>query len=147
MITPVASPSPISATSAHGVTAARAALPQAFRRIRLDLAREKGHPEGSNSHTYAFVAPLDVNGHISPELWAAHREVCRAVRNRDGEQSIGHLVRRPGGSWAFRYPADAHLDDEAGYHFGDERFLIGEYVSIHEHDGMHTFRVIAVEPV
>lgn len=147
MITPVASPASISATSSHGATAGRVPLPPAFRRIRLDLAREKGHPEGSNSHTYAFVAPLDADGHISPELWAAHREVCRAVRNRDGEQFVGHLVRRPGGSWAFRYPADAHLDDEAGYHFGNEAFLIGEYVSIHEGDGMHTFRVIAVEPL
>ena len=39
-------------------------------------------------------------------------------------------------------------DDEAGYRFGAHRFAPGEYVSIRDHDGeMHTFRVVAVEPV
>jgi hypothetical protein len=33
-------------------------LPPSFRRIRLELAREKGHPQGSASFGYTFDAPL-----------------------------------------------------------------------------------------
>ena len=35
-------------------------------RIRLELARTDGFPEGSNRHGYEFVAPLDGKGHIDP---------------------------------------------------------------------------------
>jgi hypothetical protein len=39
-------------------------------------------------------------------------------------------------------------DDEAGYKFGTHAFLPGEYVSINGQDSkLHTFRVIAVNPV
>jgi len=36
-----------------------AELPVCFRRIRLELAREKGHPEGSASIGYTLLAPID----------------------------------------------------------------------------------------
>ncbi|OYX87705.1 MAG: hypothetical protein B7X99_16585 [Rhizobiales bacterium 17-65-6] len=123
-------------------------LPQDFREIRLELAREKDHPAGARDFGYRFVAPLDVNGQIEPELWAKHREVCRVVRFRPDEaDEIGHLVRRPGGSWAFRYDIFGTDDDEAGFRFNAERFVIGEYVSVKEDDESHTFRVVSVEPV
>ena len=123
-------------------------LPQDFREIRLELAREKDHPAGARDFGYRFVAPLDVNGQIEPEQWAKHREVCRVVRFRPGEaDEIGHLVRRPGGSWAFRYDISGTDDDEAGFRFNAERFVIGEYVSVKEDEESHTFRVVSVEPV
>ncbi|WP_334175962.1 hypothetical protein [Pseudoxanthobacter sp.] len=133
--------------AAASPAASPAAVPDSFRRVRLDLAREPHHPEGSRTHTYSFIAPLDDDGRLSPALWHEHREACRVVRQRHGDQSIGHLVRRPGGSWAFRYPEDAGLGDEAGYRFDAEHFVPGEYISVHESDGMHTFRVIASDPV
>jgi hypothetical protein len=34
-------------------------LPHEFKRIRLELARSKEFPEGSATHGYEFVAPLD----------------------------------------------------------------------------------------
>ena len=34
-------------------------LPPSFRRIRLELAREPDHPEGSREIGYDFTAPLD----------------------------------------------------------------------------------------
>jgi hypothetical protein len=37
-----------------------AKLPANFRRIRLELAREKGHPQGSALIGYTFVAPLEL---------------------------------------------------------------------------------------
>jgi hypothetical protein len=120
-------------------------LPHSFRRIRLELAREHDHPLGSGAYGYDFLAPLLADGRIDPEAWRSFKEVCRAVRHRPGEdREIGHLVRRPGGSWAFRYTESA---DEAGYHFGEERFRAGEYVSVREDNGEHTFKVTSVEPL
>ncbi|MFG1346793.1 hypothetical protein V5F59_18035 [Xanthobacter autotrophicus DSM 431] len=120
-------------------------LPHGFHQIRMELAREKGHPEGARNHGYSFVAPLNADGRIDPAAWAKHREACRVVKFRPDEaDEVGHLVRRPGGSWAFRYDISGTDDDEAGYRFGDERFQVGEYVSVHEEDELHTFRVTSV---
>ena len=64
----------------------------------------------------------------------------------DAEEEIGHLIRKPGGSWAFHYDILGDPDDdEAGYRFNQHRFMPGEYVSIREHDDvLRTFRVVAV---
>jgi hypothetical protein len=127
-------------------------LPRAFRKIRLELAREKGHPAGSSGYGYTLVAPLNAERRIDTELWKSHRDACRVVRFRPtGDDEVGHLVHRPGGSqggtWAFRYDIRGNDSDEAGYHFQDERFEIGEYVSIREASAMHTYRVVSVEPI
>lgn len=123
-------------------------LPRAFRKIRLELAREKGHPAGSAGRGYIIVAPLNQERRFDPETWKTYRDACRVVRFRSGEDDdIGHLVHRPGGSWAFRYDIRGDEDDEAGYHFQDERFEIGEYVSVREADATHTYRVMSVEPL
>jgi hypothetical protein len=122
-------------------------LPHAFRRIRLELAREPQHPAGSARHGYIFVAPLDVAGRIDPSLWRRYRDECRVVRFRPGDEDVGHLVHMPGGSWAFHYDVDGDEPDESGYRFDDEKFVLGEYVSIKERDKMHTFKVSSVERV
>lgn len=121
-------------------------LPPEFRQIRLELAREPGHPEGSSKTGYNLVAPLDQNQHLSAEVWRKHKEQCRVHRFREGEDDlVGRLARKPGGAWYFDYDEGSDADDEAAYHFGDERFVIGEYVSIRdEHGKMHTYRVTAV---
>jgi len=36
------------------------------------------------------------------------------------------------------------LPDEVGFHFANERFASGEYVSINERGNMHTYRVTSV---
>jgi hypothetical protein len=122
-------------------------LPRAFRRIRLELAREVGHPAGSRSHGYVFVAPLDESGRIDAGLWKRYRDECRVVRFRPNDEDIGHLIHRPGGSWAFHYDVDGDEPDEPGYRFSDEKFVVGEYVSIEENKKTHTFRVLSVEHV
>ena len=53
------------------------ALPNAFKRIRLNLAPLQGVPAGSSRHGYEFVAPLSNNSHIDTELWKQHRDHCR----------------------------------------------------------------------
>lgn len=121
-------------------------LPQGFHKVRMELAREKDYPEGSREFGYTFVLPLHQDGKINPELWHQHREVCRVVKFRPGERDeVGHLIRRPGGSWAFRYDVAGDDDDEPGYRFGDESFVVGEYISVREDEEMHTYRIISVE--
>ena len=118
-------------------------------KIRLELARDHEHPEGVSTIGYEFAAPLDATGKINQEEWHKRRANCRVRRFRPGEaDDIGHLIRKPGGSWAFHY--DIHSDeedDEAGYRFGDHAFTLGEYVSIREDDVLRTFRVAWVQPV
>jgi hypothetical protein len=128
-------------------------LPHALKRIRLHLARSKEFPAGSADHGYEFVAPLDSNGHIDPQLWQKYRQHCRVRRFwAGGDEQVGHLVHKPGGAeharWIFDYDPTRIDDDESGYRFGVHAFLPGEYVSIHGDDGkMHTFQVKSVESV
>jgi hypothetical protein len=120
-----------------------------LKKVRLELARDRNHPEGSNRHGYEFVGPLDEEGRLDPVLWKKYRERCRVRRfwqNEDDE--LGHLVRKRGGQWAFHYDIDGSFDDdEGGYRLGNHKFTVGEYVSIREHedDVMRTFRVVRVE--
>ena len=122
--------------------------PKNFRKIRLELAREPAHPAGSNAFGYLLVAPLDDKGHIDAESWRANRASCRVIRFRpnDGEE-IGHLVRTTNGQWKFHYDVEGEDEDESGFRLANEVFSSGEYVSIKSEDGMHTYRVISVEPV
>ncbi|ADZ71926.1 hypothetical protein [Polymorphum gilvum] len=121
----------------------------ALKKIRLNLARTKEFPNGSARHGYEFVAPLDADGHIDAGLWKKERDRCRVRRFwGDEEWEIGHLVHRPGGSWAFHYDIEGEDDDEAGYRFGAHAFAPGEYVSIKDEDGeLHTFTVVTVQDV
>ena len=115
--------------------------------IRLNLARTKEYPQGSARHGYEFTAPLDQTGHIDAATWKKERAHCRVRRFwGDEEEEIGHLIHRPGGSWAFHYDIDGDPDDdEVGFKFESHVFNEGEYVSISEHDGtLRTFRVVSV---
>jgi hypothetical protein len=109
-------------------------LPHVLKRIRLNLARSKDFPSGSERHGYEFVAPLDADGHIDTELWRRYREHCGVRRFWEGEDDeFGRLVHKPGGAeharWVFDYDETAEEDDEAGYRFGDHAFRNGEYVA------------------
>jgi hypothetical protein len=139
---------PNSTTEAIPVTI----LPHTFKRIRLNLARSKEFPQGSERHGYEFVAPLDANGHIDVALWREHKDNCRVRRFWEGEDDeIGFVTHRPGGPehsrWVFDYDPKRADDDESGYRFASHAFRPGEYVSIRDEDGdMHTYLVISVEP-
>jgi hypothetical protein len=118
-----------------------------LKRIRLELARDPEFPTGSRDHGYAFTAPLDDDGRIDPEAWKANRDLCRVRRFwGDEPEQLGHLVRKPGGSWAFHYDIGGEVDDdEAGYRFGDHAFRLGEYVSIRDdEDRLRTFHIVAI---
>lgn len=119
-------------------------------KIRLELARDHDFPEGSSERGYEFTAPLSDDGRILEPAWNQLRDRCRVRRFwGDAEDEIGHLVRKPGGNWAFHYDVFGDPDDdETGYRFGDHRFAGGEYVSIREHDDVvRTFWVVSVQPL
>ena len=120
-----------------------------IKKIRLNLARNAQYPVGSALHGYEFSAPLNEEGFIDPDSWKTSRAQCRVRRFWAGENDeIGHLVHRPGGSWAFSYDIDGEDDVEAGYRFGKHAFVPGEYVSIKDEDGeLLTFQVATVEKV
>lgn len=119
-------------------------------KIRLELARDHDFPEGSRAHGYEFSAPLKADGRIDDAEWRTKRDHCRVRRFWNGDpDEVGHLIRKPGGSWAFHYDLLGDPDDdEAGYRFGDHAFRSGEYVSIKEHDDvLRTFKVVMVRPL
>lgn len=130
-----------------------AAPPRGFHRIRLNLARSPGYPEGSRQHGYEFTVPLDLSGRIDADAWKDHRELCTVRRFWAGADDLnGRLVRKAGGAkgatWTFDYDPRADDDDESGFRFGDHAFRIGEYVSIRDDDGeMLTFVVTSTDAV
>jgi hypothetical protein len=117
--------------------------------IRLNLARTKEFPNGSERHYYRFTAPLDRDGHLDAAGWKKHRDHCRVVRSwGDEEEDIGHLVHRPGGSWGFTYDIDGDEGDESGWKLSTHKFVPGEYVSIRDDEGeLQPFIVVTVEDV
>jgi hypothetical protein len=130
--------------STHPKPILNTSLPAQFRQIRIELAREPGRPEGDSAVAYVIIAPLDADDRIEPALWREHREACRIARLRpDHQDDHGHLVHRQGGSWAFHYDAGAITPDETGFHFSDQCFVAGEYVTINEGGKPHTYRVVA----
>lgn len=127
-------------------------LPTAFKRIELHLARSKEFPSGSAHHGYELMAPLDATGHIDSEIWKTHKKQCRVRRFWQGEDDQdGFLVHKPGGSeharWVFDYDKSRDDDDEAGYRFGAHVFAPGEYLTLRDHKGEHTLKVISVDRV
>lgn len=118
-------------------------------RIRLEMARTHDHPDGSRYIGYEFAVPLNDQAHIDVGEFAKLKERCRVRRFRPGEDDdIGHLIRKPGGTWAFHY--DIHSDeedDEDGYRFGNHVFRTGEYVTVREDDELVPYRVVEVRPV
>jgi hypothetical protein len=119
-------------------------------KIRLELARDHDFPEGSRMRGYEFTAPLDAEDRIDHQAWKTHRDQCRVLRFWEGnDDEVGHLIRKPGGSWAFHYDLLGDPDDdESGYRFGNHVFRPGEYVSIKKHDDvLRTFKVVMAQPL
>lgn len=124
--------------------------PHPFKRIRLHLARSKEFPAGSSERGYELIAPLDPKGHIDAWLWKQSPDRCRVRRFWEGEgDQIGRLLHKPGGSeharWVFDYDADRSDDDETGYRLSAHVFAPGEYVTLRDTNGEHTFKVVSVE--
>jgi hypothetical protein len=124
----------------------KAKFPPGFFKVRLRLAREPGHPEGSDLQGYDIVVPLNKDRRIDAEAWKKNRDLCRAVHYRDSEEhDVGHVVHLPGGVWTLRFDVRGDDEDAVGYRFSSERFVVGEYMSLREGEALHTYRVVGVE--
>jgi len=120
----------------------------ALYQIILRLARNPGFPEGDDSQGYMLVAPLDAQDRLDPVEWRLHREVCKVVRFKPGEDrdADGRLTHN-GSSWFFHYDEPREGADEPVYRLGEHRLAIGEYLTIHESDGQSlTYKVARRAP-
>jgi len=115
-----------------------------LRRVRLELARMPGFPDGATDCGYEFVAPLDEQGHLDATAWKENRDRCTVRRFWRGERpETGHLENTRG-RWFFSYEPGSD-DDEPIFKFDRHTIVPGEYLSITEHDGeTRTFRVVSV---
>ena len=117
----------------------------ALKQIRLELARTPESPEGNPNCGYEFVAPLDDHGKLDPQKWARDKDKCTVRRfweKRSDEQGL--LKHHRGGNWAFFYGVE-EAEEEPIFRFGKHSFVVGEYVSVTEHDGIiRPFRVVSV---
>jgi hypothetical protein len=119
-----------------------------FHHVRLELAREPGHPAGDPMDGYDLVAPLDREGRLDGEALYAEPERGH-VRRFSGGQTVGRgrLRRGPGGAWLLDLD-DGEAADALGFRFGEERFVTGEYVSLTLPSGaQHTYVVAGVAAV
>lgn len=123
-------------------------MPAELMRIRMELARTDGFPEGSPLHGYEFVAPLTRDGHIDAAAWHAHKEKCTVRRFWKGAPDELGALRHVGHGWRFDYDRHETNDDEPFFKLDKHRLAIGTYVSITEHDGVQRpFKVVKTIPV
>ena len=120
----------------------------ALKRIRLELARTEGFPEGSSRHGYEFVAPLDASGHIDAKSWQALKDRCTVLRFWSGKDDESGTLRHVGHGWRFDYDGRIDEDDEPFFKLDRHALAPGNYVSVTEHDHVQRpFRVVSVTPV
>jgi len=118
-------------------------------RIRLELGRVEGFPEGSSGHGYEFIVPLTRDGHIDASGWLKVKDKCRVRRfwGADPEE-LGYLRRHGEHGWYFDYRRHDQADDEPFFKLQTHRLVKDGYVSITEHDGVQRpFKIVLVQPV
>ncbi len=116
--------------------------------IRLELARCEEFPNGSSTHGYEFVAPVNKEDHLDPEEWRQHKESCTVHRFwGDEEPESGRLIHI-GRGWHFHYEGQPIDDDEPLFKLDRHVLKPGDYLSVTEHDGvLRPFRIVTMRPV
>lgn len=119
-----------------------------FHHIRLELAREPGHPHGDARDGWDIVAALDEAGRLDLAACRAAPERCFVRRFvRDATVATGRLRHTVGDRWLLDLDGRDDLD-ASGFRLGEEQFALGEYVSIVSADGQtHTYGVERLEPI
>lgn len=70
-----------------------------FRHIRMELAREKEHPQGNSAYGYDLLVPLGPDGSLDPWEWAKHqagglpRAPLPAERGGSNREAAPHAAR------------------------------------------------------
>lgn len=103
---------------------------QGFHHIRLELAREPGHPQGDARDGWDIVAPLNLEGRLDLAACRAEPQRCYVRRFvRDATIATGRLRHTTGDRWLLDMEGPDDLDATA-LRLADEVFAIGEYISI-----------------
>ena len=118
-------------------------------KLRLELGRQIGSPEGDPHTAYELTVPLNSDGHIDATSWQDNPAACRVRRIRPNRpDAAGVLARSARGRWYFDYHSGHDGDDHQGIRLGDDRFAPQSLVCINEDDGQtHAFRVVSIDPV
>lgn len=119
-----------------------------FHHMRLELAREPGHPHGDAADGWDITAALDEDGRLDLERCRAEPKRCFVRRfKHDVTIATGHLRHGFGGQWLLDLDGRDDLD-AGGLKLGEERFVLGEYVSITLGNGeTHTYSVERLQSV
>ena len=126
------------------MTPADADIPDHFQVVHLDLAREPGHADGSAGDRYTLLLPLGEDGRILEAQARRHPDYCRVSRmDPQGGVMRGLMRPGPGRNWRF----DFGETEEAGFRFGEERFIPGEHVTVLRDKRQHTYKVIGLQPL
>jgi hypothetical protein len=116
-------------------------------KVRLELGRTDGYPDGDPGQGYEFIVPLDERGQIDAHAWRKVREACTVRQFEAGFTVRKGLVRHVGHGWRFDYDHLATQDDEVFFKLDRHVLQPGRYVSIRDPGGDYRpFRVVSVEP-
>ena len=119
-------------------------IPEHFQVVHLDLAREPNHAQGSANDRYTLLLPLGDDGRILEAEARRYPDYGRVSRmSPDGGIVRGLMRPGPGRNWRF----DFGETEEAGFRFGEERFVPGEHVTVLRGKGQHTYKVIVLQPL
>jgi hypothetical protein len=121
----------------------------ALSRIVMRLARNPAtaFADGDDHRGYTLCAPITPEGRLDePAFHEVEAECVVRGFTPDEEPQLGRLAFR-GGVWSFDYDDAADAPDTVAYRLGEHRFLVGEYVSIADEDGVFlTYKVTEVGP-
>ena len=119
----------------------------ALHHIRLELAREPGHPHGDADDGYDLVLTLDKDARLDAATVSAAPDRTRVRRFQGGQTlAVGQLTRADDGRWVLDLPGEDA--DAQGFRLEDEQFVVGEYVSLAQPGGeMRPYRVSLVQPL
>ena len=120
----------------------------ALMKIRMELGRTEGFPQGSPAYGYEFVAPLTAGGHLDAEAWHENREKCVVRRFRPGNPDELGKLRHLGHGWRFDYDLRDVDDDEPFFKLDRHALFKGAYVSVTEHDRIRRpFKIVGLAPL
>jgi len=121
----------------------------ALSRIVMRLARnpDTAFPDGDDHRGYSLCAPITPDGRLDEAVFRERAADC-VVRGftPDEDPQVARLAFR-GGVWSFDYDDAADAPDTVAYRLGEHRFVVGEYVSIADDEGVFlTYKVTEVSP-
>ncbi len=118
-------------------------------RIIVRLARNPDAGREADDHEgYTLYAPLTAEGYLDADAFIQHREACTVRRFLpDADPVMGRLSRH-GTAWFFDYDQSRQDDDQPVYRLGQHRFVLGDYLTISNEDGVPlTYKITDVMPL